>query len=272
MDTCKELGIKAFVPRSYIEQVQILQLTDNFAQMTEKARRHFTVGDGSAMDDHVTSSPTRGLLRTPQSSPSRHSVDGSLLTGAVPRSGNHLHTRWCESAVLSAPGRTHEGLAMCEEHGEMLLPALENSGQLRALSQDERTPADDVSMLWAPDRSSGVHSALKSNGITSAASPAPQRAYGRVASGSQPSSTDGSLRPSLAGKAPSFWSPNKVPRSSATASALAAIQHDLQCITGELHTIAENTGRPHASSMPLCSLLLGLTAGVAITLALTRRS
>lgn len=272
MDTCKELGIKTFVPRSYIEQVQILQLTDNFAQMTDKARRHFTVADGSAIDDHVTSSPTRGVVRTPQCSPARHSVDGSVLVGAAPRSGNHLQSRWCESAVLSAPGRSHEELAMCEENGEMLLPALENSGQLRALSQDEQTPADDASMLWAPDRPSGLHSALKANGITATASPAPHRAYGRMASSGQPSSTDGSLRPSLAGKAPSFWSPNKLSQPGATASALAAMQHDLKCITGELHMIAENTGGQQSTTVSLCSLLLGLTAGVAVTLALTRRS
>lgn len=270
MDTCNELGIKTFIPRSYIEQVQLEQLTDDFAQMTDKARRHFTVADGSVIDDHVSSSPTSGLLHTPQCSPSRHSVDGSMLTGGIAGSGHHLQHRWRESASMSAPGRSLEGLAMCEENDELLLPALENSGQLRALSQDERMPVEDASRLWAPDRPAGGNRALKPNSITSTASPAPPRTSGWVQS--RPSSIDGSVRPSLGSKGPAFWSPNKLPRPGATASALAIMQRELKSITGELHVIAENTSRQYVTSMSVCSVLVGLTAGVAVTLAFTRRS
>lgn len=265
-EVCEQLGITTFVPRSYIEQVQLLQLTDDFAQMTEKARRHFTVVEGSALNEHA--SPPRLLLRTPQPSPSRHSVDGSMLGGTITRDSNPLH----EPAALSAPGVAVGSAVISDPTCESLLPALENSGQMRALSHDEKIPVEEMSKQWAVEQhalGNNCHSAT-TNGITAQVSPAHPRTATKVISNSiSIDGSQGTVRPALAGKAPSFWSPMKAPQPGPTASGLA---HELKCMTRELQAIAENTGRQNVTSTSLYSLLLGLTAGVAITLALTRKS
>ena len=56
---CDALGVTTFVPRSYIEQVQLLHLTEEFSTITAKARAHFDVGDDVIIDDHVR--PSRSV-------------------------------------------------------------------------------------------------------------------------------------------------------------------------------------------------------------------
>ena len=78
-DISDTLGISSFLPRSYIEQVQLLQLTQEFATLTDKARQHFDMhDDGVIIDDHVIgASPARKLLHH-STAHLRHSTDSPL--------------------------------------------------------------------------------------------------------------------------------------------------------------------------------------------------
>ena len=70
------LGVRTFVSRSYIELVQLLRLTQEFANVSDKAREHFDV----IVDDHVIgSSPARKLVWN-GAAHLRHSADATLRT------------------------------------------------------------------------------------------------------------------------------------------------------------------------------------------------
>lgn len=76
------LGVHTFASRSYIELVQLLQLTQEFSTITDKARAHFAVGEDVIIDDHVIgTSPARKLVKR-NSSQMRHSADAALCTSA----------------------------------------------------------------------------------------------------------------------------------------------------------------------------------------------
>ena len=265
MSICARLGIQNFVPRSYIEQVQMMQLTQDFAEITDKARQHFTVGDDVIIDDHVIgASPARRLMFN--SLPHRHSTDDSLLSATMSQKPQRTITGWTASTTADP------GLIVSSHSPQKGTPAAQQRAPASQLSLEINAAGiaspREVDILRSR-RSSG--NLLERTGIGKAASSSARtRAGSPKAGGSNPRSSrrQNSMdsvvqRPSWV-KDPEFWVPNKGPSAdqSAELAVLQNLHSSLEAVVVQLHAIASNT-KVHSS------VLLGAAAGFAAGVALT---
>jgi hypothetical protein len=62
----KALNLSDYIPRSYIEQVQLSKLTNDFQTLTDDMRKRFSVDGRSVLDEIYGSSPTFGNFLSPQ--------------------------------------------------------------------------------------------------------------------------------------------------------------------------------------------------------------
>lgn len=266
MNICSRMGIQNFVPRSYIEQVQMMQLTQDFAEITDKARQHFTVGDDVIIDDHVIgASPARKLMFN--SMPHRHSTDDSLLGAAMAQKPQRTITGWTSSAPVDA------GLTSSSQSPRKGAPAAQPRGPPSQLSLEINAAA-----TASPRAVDGMRSHRSSGNLldrtllnkhaappagTGAASPKAGTLNAR-SSRKQNSIDSVAQRPAWV-KDPDFWVPNKGP--TVDRHAELAVLQDLHCTVqaavDELHAIAVKT---HGSSTVLLGTAAGFAAGVALTL------
>eukprot|EP00892_Ulva_mutabilis_P001750 jgi/Ulvmu1/11576/UM079_0019.1 len=265
MSICSSLGIQNFMPRSYIEQVQMMKLTQDFAEITDKARQHFTVGDDVIIDDHVIgASPARRLVFN--SMPHRHSTDDSLLSATTAQKPHRTITGWTASAPVDS------GLGSSNQSPRKGAPAQQRptasqlSLELNAAAVASPREAD----LLRSRRSSG--NLLDRTGFGKApAMPAgvsvgsPQVAASNARSARRQHSIDSTAqRPSWV-KDPEFWVPNKGPNMERNAelAVLQKVHCSLEAAVLELHAIASTV---QGSNTVMLGAAAGFAAGVALTL------
>lgn len=272
MDICSRLGIQNFVPRSYIEQVQMMQLTQDFAEITDKARQHFTTGDDSIIDDHVIgASPARRLMFN--SLPHRHSTDDSLLRAAMAQKPQRSIAGWTAPAPPAAdPGTASSSPrnvpSMVPQRTAPSQLSLEINASAAASQADPETVRSRMNSGNLPDRTSiakGPNSAAR----TCVASPKPAMASSRTATRRQNSLDSVSQKPSWV-KDPDFWVPNKTISGvdSAELAVLQNLNRSLDAAVTELHVIA---GRASNNSQLFTSAAAGFAVGAALTLIMLHR-
>jgi hypothetical protein len=174
MALCRRLGIDSFIPRSYIEQVQILRLTESFAEMTDKARRHFSVGDDVIIDDHVIgSSPARRLNALGPVNALRHSTDHFGAAAAVAAAAARMASEPLKQALgwptstaggagASPAGSAAVGLGSRSDSRE--LPDGHRASGPAALPSGPSQLSRDMEALSLEGRRSGSSAALKDAG------------------------------------------------------------------------------------------------------------
>lgn len=271
MAICSRLGIHNFVPRSYIEQVQMMQLTQDFAEITDKARQHFTTCEDSIIDDHVIgASPARRLMFN--SLPHRHSTDDSLLGAAMAQKPQRSITGWTSSAPpdpglsssshspRKAPSNVQQRTAPSQLSLEINAAAA-TQGETEAL----RSRKSSGNLL---DRT-GFGKTPSSSARTRTASPKVAAPNARTAARRQTSIDSLSQRPSWV-RDPDFWVPNKAASwdESSEVAMLKALHGCLESAVIDLHVIADKIP---ASSNVFMSAAAGFAAGVALTLLLVHR-
>lgn len=271
MAICSRLGIQNFVPRSYIEQVQMMQLTQDFAEITDKARQHFTTGDDGIIDDHVIgASPARRLVFS--SLPHRHSTDDSLLALATAQKPHRSITGW--PTVSSDPT-----LSGCNNSPRKMPPAVQRvtpSQLSQELNASTAASPRDIEGIRCGKGSTLVldHPGPGSSKTQSCASkirtqsPKPNTNGTRTAFRRQNSTDSGYHRPSWV-KDPDFWVPNRAAScDDHLLSVLKNVSDHLDAAVDELRVIGT---RVQDSRSLFMGVAMGFFLGVVVTMVSARR-
>lgn len=250
----------------------MMQLTQDFAEITDKARQHFTTGEDSIIDDHVIgASPARRLMFN--SLPHRHSTDDSLLGAAITQKPQRSITGWTapappDPALSSSSHSPRKAPSNVQQRTAPSQLSLELNTAAVA-SQSEAEPLRSHKSSGNLMERTGFGKTPNSSARTRTASPIAAAPKPRAAARRLNSLDSLSCRPSWV-RDPDFWVSNKA-ASGDESSELAVLKSLHGCVEAavtDLHVIADKI--PASGNMFL-SAAAGFAAGVALTLVLVNR-
>jgi hypothetical protein len=264
---CDSLGIHNFIPRSYIEQVQLLRLTQEFATMTEQARKHFDVLDDSLIiDDHVIgASPARKLLHH-SAGHLRHSTNSSLHSMCSEPMRQMMGFKEGGSSSIDSPRGVQrecndKSLASAvASAARRPVPRGAISREVQALNLEHGETPEDASTGCLPRRGSEsrLHDSI------------PQRAEPSLSAAGKSAWHGSQDRDNKKHPVPGFgWCPNgKAPDPVTVAMDLRA---DLKAVTRELRAVGQVFMTSLLMGGAVTAVAAGFALGVAVSLALFRR-
>lgn len=285
---CDALGVTTFVPRSYIEQVQLLQLTEEFSTITDKARAHFDVGDDVIIDDHVIgTSPARQLV-APNGSLLRHSTDSSLRALAMEPQRQTFGFRPSAQVGPSGSGTPKRSGTKSPQRAQIPLHG-SLSRDIQALSLEGCQPAETGACV---EDTAGARASQKPGGAVDGPSCSTsvqqrgrsalqcvetargrERASGDTAAHQNGGTAGGGGHSDGAPEAstPWFWERNRSAKGADAAAIAMDVRADIKAVAREVRTLAQSLDSSLLVGVAGVAAMAGCALGVAVTSMLLRR-
>jgi hypothetical protein len=272
---CEELGVKSFIPRSYIEQVQLLQLTQEFAQITDKARAHFEVGDDVIIDDHLIGCSPARKLNMGGGSLLRHSTDLSLRALSMQpqrQAFGFPSVNLSGSAPVASDSALQKPMPPCPGSLSRDLHALTMaSDHTNGVHTDRPLMVHDVAVRGSASHGSnglGTGKGLdEGNGHTITAK--------SLIPGSRPSNcmeAEASRREVGAHSDAKTWSKERNQcLKGVNASTIMDVRADIKAVACEVRNLGESMPANIVLSVAVASAVAGCALGLALSMAIARR-